>query len=88
MDWRIDELMPPVQALGYNAQWPGPTIRVNQGDTGPGHLQEQPQGDDRDPLPRRRVRGLLQDGVPFITQKPLPPGETFAYEFAASRPAR
>ena len=28
---RIDELLPPVAALGYNAQWPGPTIRVNLG---------------------------------------------------------
>ena len=28
----IDELKPPVKALGYNGQWPGPTLRVNQGD--------------------------------------------------------
>ena len=28
----IDELQPPVAALGYNGQWPGPTIRVTEGD--------------------------------------------------------
>ena len=32
IDQHIDELMPTSQALGYNKQWPGPTIRVTQGD--------------------------------------------------------
>ena len=32
IEQRVDELMPPVAGLGYNGQWPGPTIRVNQGD--------------------------------------------------------
>ena len=55
----IDELMPPVAALGYNAQWPGPTHPRQPGRQGPRHLHQQPQGDDRRPLPRRRVRRLL-----------------------------
>ena len=46
----------PVAALGYNKQWPGPTIRVDRGRQGPRRLHEQPQGDDRRPLPRRGVR--------------------------------
>ena len=32
MEWNIDELLPSVAALGYNAQWPGPTIRATEGD--------------------------------------------------------
>ena len=32
IDWMIDELKAPVKALGYNKQWPGPTIRVTEGD--------------------------------------------------------
>ena len=32
IEQHIDEKMPPLAALGYNGQWPGPTIRVNQGD--------------------------------------------------------
>jgi hypothetical protein len=55
---QIDEMKPPAAALGCNKQWPGPTIRVNQGQ-GPSQLHQQPGGDDRRPLPRRRVRRLL-----------------------------
>ena len=32
IDQHIDELLPTTKALGYNKQWPGPTIRVTQGD--------------------------------------------------------
>ena len=32
MDWQIDAQMPPVKALGYNKTWPGPLLRVTQGD--------------------------------------------------------
>ncbi len=75
--------MPPVAALGYNKQWPGPTIRVSQGDrvraTFTNNLHETTgvhfhgvQFDD-----------FFQDGVPFVTQKPIPPGATYTYEFTA-----
>jgi FtsP/CotA-like multicopper oxidase with cupredoxin domain len=83
MEWRIDEKMAPVQALGYNAQWPGPTIRVTEGDTVrvifKNNLRETTgihfHGVDFD--------NFFMDGVPFVTQKPIPPGETFTYEFVA-----
>jgi FtsP/CotA-like multicopper oxidase with cupredoxin domain len=83
MEWRIDEKMAPVQALGYNAQWPGPTIRVTEGDTirvlFKNNLKETTgihfHGIDFD--------NFFMDGVPFVTQKPIPPGETFTYEFVA-----
>ena len=79
----IDELKPPVAGLGYNGQWPGPTIRVTQGDKirviVTNNLRE---------TTGVHFHGVLfddffQDGVPFVTQKPIIPGETFTYEFTA-----
>ncbi len=32
IEWPIDAINPPVKALGYNKMWPGPTIRVTEGD--------------------------------------------------------
>ena len=83
---QIDELRPPVAALGYNGQWPGPTLRVTEGDrvraTFTNNLQETTgvhfHGIDFD--------DFFMDGVPFVTQKPIAPGESFTYEFVA-RPA-
>jgi FtsP/CotA-like multicopper oxidase with cupredoxin domain len=75
----IDELKPPVAALGYNGQWPGPTIRVTQGDKirviVTNNLRE---------TTGVHFHGVLfddffQDGVPFVTQKPIIPGETYTY---------
>jgi hypothetical protein len=83
---KIDELRPPVAALGYNGQWPGPTLRVTEGDkvrvTFTNNLQESSgvhfHGVDFD--------DFFMDGVPFVTQTPIVPGGTFTYEFVA-RPA-
>jgi len=80
--WQIDAVLKPVDAVGYNGTWPGPQIRVTEGDrvrvihhnnlsesTGMHfHGQELPNA---------------MDGVPFITQPPIKPGETFVYEFNA-----
>ena len=86
MDWPIDELKPTVAALGYNKQWPGPTIRVTEGDkvraiftnnlpeTTGVHFHGEEFGD------------FFQDGIPFVTQLPITPGETYTYEFTANRP--
>jgi FtsP/CotA-like multicopper oxidase with cupredoxin domain len=80
----IDELTPPVAGLGYNKQWPGPTIRVDQGDrvrvlftnnlneTTTVHFHGVDFGD------------FMEDGVGFVTQKPIVPGATYAYEFTAT----
>ncbi len=83
MEHRVDELKPPIAALGYNGQWPGPTIRVNQDDkvraTFTNNLKETTtvhfHGVEFD--------DFFQDGVPFVTQKPISPGETYTYEFTA-----
>ena len=83
IEHHIDEVKEPVAALGYNKQWPGPTIRVRQGDrvraTFTNNLKETTgvhfHGVEFD--------DFFQDGVPFVTQKPIAPGETYTYEFVA-----
>lgn len=66
----------------YNGQFPGPEIRVQQGD----RLQIKvvnnlPEGTTIHwhgiPVPNP------MDGVPGLTQEPIPPGGTFDYEFVA-----
>ena len=83
---QIDEKMAPVQALGYNAQWPGPTIRVNEGDkvrvTFTNNLKETTGIHFHGVEPE----SSFQDGVVFVNQLPIVPGGTFTYEFVA-RPA-
>ena len=82
----IDELRPPVAALGYNGQWPGPTIRVTQGDKlrfiFTNNLHETTgvhfHGVEFD--------DFFQDGIPFVTQLPIIPGGTYTYEFTVGRP--
>ena len=83
IEQQIDELQPPVAGLGYNDQWPGPTIRVTQGDkvrvVFTNNLKETTgvhfHGVEFD--------DFFMDGVPFVTQKPIVPGETYTYEFTA-----
>jgi FtsP/CotA-like multicopper oxidase with cupredoxin domain len=65
---------------GYNGSCPGPTIQVQQGDRVRIHLENR--------LPESTTmhwHGLEipieQDGVPYISQKPIAPGETYTYEF-------
>ena len=69
-----------VTAWAYNKQVPGPQIRVREGDRVRVNLTNQ--------LPQSTVihfHGLElpndQDGVPFITQPPIKPGESYTYEF-------
>ena len=84
IDWQIDALMPSVKALGYSKMWPGPLMRVTEGDkvrmnftnnlpeTTAVHFHGIAFGDHR------------MDGVPFVNQMPIVPGETFSYEFVAT----
>jgi manganese oxidase len=69
-----------IDAWGYNGSCPGPTIQVNQGDRVrvifENHLPESTT---------LHLHGLeipiAQDGVPWISQKPVSPGSQFTYEF-------
>src|SRR4051812_26598673 len=69
-----------VEAWAYNDQIPGPQIRVREGDRIRINLKNE--------LPEStgmHFHGLEvpndQDGVPFLTQAPIKPGETYTYEF-------
>ena len=69
-----------IEAWAYNEQIPGPQIRVREGDSVRIVLDNQ--------LPESTAvhfHGLEipndQDGVPFITQPPIKPGEKYTYEF-------
>ncbi len=83
IEHQVDEKTAPKSLLGYNRQWPGPTIRVSEGDRVraifTNNLKETTgvhfHGIDFD--------SFFMDGVPFVTQKPIVPGETFTYEFVA-----
>ena len=69
-----------VDVWGYNGSCPGPTIQIQQGDRMriifENHLPESTS---------IHWHGLEipidQDGVPWITQKPVPPGGKHVYEF-------
>jgi FtsP/CotA-like multicopper oxidase with cupredoxin domain len=74
-----------VKTWAFNDAVPGPEIRVTAGDviraTVRNHL----------PAPLTiHWHGITirndMDGVPGVTQKPIPPGATFTYEFTASKP--
>ncbi len=79
----IDEMQPPVAALGYNGQWPGPTIRVTQGDKVRAKFTNNLKETTGVHFHGVEFADFFQDGVPFVTQKPIVPGETYTYEFTA-----
>lgn len=83
IDQKIDELKAPVAALGFNKQWPGPTIRVNQGDKLRVHFTNNLDETTGIHFHGVEFADFFQDGIPFVTQKPIVPGETYAYEFTA-----
>ncbi len=67
-------------AMTYNGTVPGPELRVFEGDRMRVHIQNE--------LPEPTTihwHGMhvpnAMDGVPFITQDPIMPGEDFTYEF-------
>ena len=85
-DQRIDELIKPVAALGYGGQWPGPTIRVNEGDRVRVIFTNNLAEATSVHFHGVEFDDFFQDGVAFVTQKPFSPGESYTYEFTANRP--
>jgi FtsP/CotA-like multicopper oxidase with cupredoxin domain len=66
---------------GYNGQIPGPTIEVNEGDRVRIHVTNKlPEGTSM------HWHGIevppAMDGVPFLNQPMIEPGQTFTYEFS------
>jgi FtsP/CotA-like multicopper oxidase with cupredoxin domain len=70
----------------YNGQFPGPLIEANWGDTLVIHVQNNLQTNGTS----IHWHGFLQhmnvanDGVPGVTQCPIPPGASFTYTFRAT----
>ncbi len=81
---RIDEKKPAVKALGYNGQWPGPTIRVTEGDKIRAIFTNNLKETTGVHFHGVEFEDFFQDGVPFVTQRPIVPGETYTYEFTVS----
>ena len=74
-----------VEAWAYNEQVPGPQIRVREGDRV--RLVVKNELSESTAVHFHGVElPNDQDGVPFITQPPIKPGETYTYEFTAPNP--
>jgi len=69
-----------IDAWGYNGSCPGPTIQVSQGDR-VRILVENALPESTSMHWHGLEVPIEQDGVPFISQKPIAPGETYTYEF-------
>ncbi|HEX4897885.1 MAG TPA: multicopper oxidase domain-containing protein [Candidatus Limnocylindrales bacterium] len=85
IDQVVDEMKPPIPALGYNGQTPGPTIRVTEGDKVRVIFTNNLQETTGVHFHGVEFEDFFQDGVPFVTQKPFAPGESYTYEFTANR---
>ena len=81
--WTVDPQLPTVDAVGYNGMWPGPLLRVTEGDKVRAIVRNSM---DESTSVHFHGQSLVNamDGVPFITQPPIRPGETFEYEFIAA----
>lgn len=75
----------PRPGFAYNGMIPGPTIRVTEGDR-----VRVIVNNNMDQSTSIHWHGMDvpndQDGVPFVTQAPIIPGESYTYEFNAPNP--
>jgi FtsP/CotA-like multicopper oxidase with cupredoxin domain len=81
--WQIDAMKEPVAALGYGGMWPGPALRVVEGDKVRVNFTN-----NLDETTGVHFHGIdfddfRMDGIPFVTQLPITPGEVFTYDFVA-----
>lgn len=82
---RIDAVREPLDALGYNGTWPGPLLRVVEGEKVRAVFKNNLGETTGVHFHGQRVPNKM-DGVPHVTQDPIKPGASFTQEFAA-RPA-
>ena len=69
-----------VAAVTYNGIVPGPTLRVVEGQPVRVHVKNEMDESTSVHWHGQRVPNN-QDGVPFVTQPPIEPGQTYTYEF-------
>ncbi len=77
---RVTATSDPIDALGYNGTWPGPVLRLVQGDLMRASFQNNLPESTSVHFHGQTMPNAM-DGVPFLTQPPIMPGETFTYEF-------
>ncbi len=82
---KIDAVLPAVAALGFNGTWPGPRISVVEGDKIRAIFKNNLSESTGIHFHGQRLPNAM-DGVPNITQEPIPPGGSFTYEFTARTP--
>ena len=84
VQWEV-EVGKRVEAWAYNGVVPGPQIRVKEGDRVRVIVKN-----ELDQSTSVHFHGVElpnnMDGVPFITQPPIKPGQSFTYEFTAPNP--
>ena len=83
MEHRIDALLPPIRAFGYNKLWPGPLLRVTEGDKVRAVFTNNLTQTTGTHFHGVGFDDFYMDGIPFLTQLPIVPGETYPYEFVA-----
>jgi FtsP/CotA-like multicopper oxidase with cupredoxin domain len=71
---------PETDVWSYNGQVPGPEIRARQGERVK-FVVENRLGEETTVHSHGLRMPNAMDGVPYVTQKPIAPGETFTYEF-------
>jgi FtsP/CotA-like multicopper oxidase with cupredoxin domain len=76
----VGQPYPDTDVWSYNAEIPGPEIRVRQGERLRVRVENQLTQATTVHWHGVRVPNAM-DGVPFLTQKPIAPGEKFVYEF-------
>lgn len=76
----VGQPYPDTDVWSYNAGVPGPEIRVRQGERLRIRVENQLTQATTVHWHGVRVPNAM-DGVPFLTQKPIAPGEEFVYEF-------
>ena len=70
----------PLRVWAYNGQVPGPTLRVRLGETVRVKFTNNLPQETTIHWHGVRLPNAM-DGVPYVTQQPVPPGGTFVYEF-------
>jgi manganese oxidase len=85
IEHRIDAQKEPIAALGYGGTWPGPRITVTEGDKVRAIFQNNLDESTGVHFHGQRLPNAM-DGVPLVTQEPIPPGGSFTYEFTARTP--
>lgn len=85
VDWEI-EPGKTVKAWTYNEQVPGPLLKVGIGDRVRIVVKNELAQSTSLHLHGLETPNSM-DGVPFVTQDPIEPGDSFAYDFVAKGPA-